>query len=176
MTEKELYDLLDSWENIELLAVKLSRSPKNFDVLMSLALHHPDQRSWRAAYLADKIHDNFPELLIPYLPAIIKELPFEKSASKRRHWLKLISMNKISESYFGLLFDYCYEAFTSGKEAVAVRVHAMQILYNISESEAELKPELLQIIQHELEQKPSAGIRSRGTKLVKKLQTQIRAN
>lgn len=173
MTEKELYDLLDSWENIEIVTRQLTNNSVDFAKLMSIALHHPKQRSWRAAYLADKIHDEFPELLIPYLPAIIDKLKIEDNASKRRHWLKLISMNSIGEEYFGFLFDYCIDAFSSGKEAVAVRVHAMQILFNISESEPDLKPEVLQVIQHEIEHHPTAGIRSRGMKLVKNLRRQI---
>ncbi len=173
MTENELYDILDSWENIELVSKQLIENPKGFDVLISLALNHPKQRSWRAAYLVDKIHDQSPELLFPYLPAIIEKLKTESNASKRRHWLKLISMNSINEEFFGFLFDYCINAFTSEKEAVAVRVHAMQILFNISEKEPELKSEVLQIIEHELEQNPTAGIRSRGRKLATKLRKQI---
>ncbi len=173
MTEEELYDLLDSWENIELLSHELSHNREKFGVLMSLALNHPKQRSWRAAYLADKIHDDSPELLRPYLPAIIEKLKTEDNPGKRRHWLKLVSMNSIDAQYFGFLFDYCIEIFTSGKEAVAVRVHAMQILFNISEKEPGLKSEVLQIIEHELEQNPSAGIRSRGKKLTLALSEQV---
>lgn len=173
MTEQELYELLDSWDNIEIVIRELSQNPEGFAVLMRIALHHPKQRSWRAAYLADKIHDDFPEMLQPYLPSIIEKLETETNASKRRHWLKLISMNQIQEQYFVKLFDYCIKAFTSGQEAVAVRVHAMQILFNISEIESELKPEVLGIIENEIEQHPTAGIRSRGTKLSKKLHQQI---
>lgn len=173
MTENELYDILDLWKSIELVSRELGQNPKEFEVLMSLALHNPKQRSWRAAYLVDKIHDDFPETVIPYLPTIIEKLKTEKNASKRRHWLKLISMNKINKVYFGFLFDYCIKTFTSAKEAIAVRVHAMQILYNISEEEPDLKPELLEIIRHELLYHSSAGIRSRGSKLAKKLGKQI---
>lgn len=174
MTENELYILLDSWENIELVSKELSQNSKEFDILMSLALHHPKQRSWRAAYLVDKIHDEVPGMVIPYLPVIIEKLKIEDNASKRRHWLKLISMNPVDKQYFGFLFDYCINIFTSAKEAIAVRVHAMQILFNISEQEPDLKPEVLQIIEHEIEYHSTAGIRSRGHKLAKKLHTQIR--
>lgn len=173
MTGNELYDLLDSWENIELVTKNIIQNPKEFDVLMSVALHHPKQKSWRAAYLVDKIHDEVPKIVIPYLPEIIEKLEIEDNASKRRHWLKLISMNPVDESHFGFLFDYCIKTFTSAKEAIAVRVHAMQILYNISEREPDLKPEVLEIIEHELEYHSTAGIRSRGVKLVKKLHAQI---
>ncbi|MEN8118330.1 MAG: hypothetical protein ABFS16_15195 [Bacteroidota bacterium] len=174
MTEEELYILLDSWENIEIVTQELSHSPEKFGILMNIALNKSEQRSWRAAYLADKIHDDFPGLLKPYLPDIIKKLKIEKNASKRRHWLKLISMNKIDPQYSGFLVDYCLNAFTSAKEAVAVRVHAMQILFNISEIEPGLKPELLAVIEHEMEYHSTAGILSRGSKLAKQLHKQIK--
>lgn len=173
MTKEELTELLDSWDNIEIVAKELSHSPQYFALLMSIALYNKEQKSWRAAYLADKIHDDFPELLIPYLPEIIEKLKTEKNGSKRRHWLKLISMNTIEPKYFGFLVDYCLKAFTSAKEAIAVRVHAMQILYHISEIERELKPEILAIIEHEMEFHATAGILSRGSKIANKLRRQI---
>lgn len=173
MTKEELIELLDSWENIDFVMKELSHNSEYFGLLMSITLHNTEQRSWRAAYLADKIHDNFPELLIPYLPEIIKTLETEKNESKKRHYLKLISLNTIDPKYFGFLVDYCLKAFTSSKEAIAVRVHAMQILYNISEKERDLKPEILAIIEHEMEFHSTAGIKSRGSKLAKKLREQI---
>ena len=94
-------------------------------------------------------------------------------SGKKRHFLKLISLNKIDEKHYLFLMDYCLDAFTSGKEPVAVRVHAMQILFNLSENEPDFKPELLAIIQHEMELHPSAGIHSRGKKLAKKSHRQI---
>lgn len=176
MTEQELFEHLDAWENIEIVAASMLNDPTQFNTLMQLALNDTRQKSWRAAYLVDKIHDEKPELLQPYLPALIEQLKIEKNASKRRHWLKLISMNKISDEHIGFLFDYCIETFTSGSEAVAVRVHAMQILFNISEMEPDLKPEVLQLIEQEMEYHPTAGIRSRGKKLATKLFRQIQQN
>lgn len=173
MTVEELFEHLDAWENIEIVAANMLHDPAQFDTLMQLALNDTRQRSWRAAYLADKIHDEKPDLLQPYLPAITAQLQVEKNASKRRHWLKLISQNPIDAEHIGFLFDYCIETFTSGQEAVAVRVHAMQILYNISEMEPDLKPEVLQLIEQEMEYHPTAGIRSRGKKLAIKLYKQI---
>lgn len=173
MTEQELYDLLDRWENIEMVVESAVYDPHILEMLFSMALNHPKQRSWRAAYLVDKIHDKDPLTVRPYIPVIIEHVPQEKNDSKRRHWLKLISMNTVPEEYFGMLFDYCIETFTSGKEAVAVRVHAMQILFNISEEEPDLKSELLEIIEHEMEYHPTAGIRSRGKKLAAKLRKHL---
>jgi len=173
MTKEELTGLLDSWDNIEIVIKEISNNPVYFDLLMSIALTNTEQKSWRAAYLADKIHDDYPDILIPYLPQITEQLKIEKNGSKKRHFLKLISMNTIESKYFGFLIDYCLNTFTSSKEAIAVRVHAMQILYNISEKESELKPEILALIEHEMEFHATAGIRSRGSKLAKKLRQQI---
>ncbi|MDX8338438.1 hypothetical protein SLH46_04530 [Draconibacterium sp. IB214405] len=173
MTEQELFDHLDAWENIEIIAASMLNDPAQFNTLVQLALNDTRKKSWRAAYLVDKIHDEKPELLQPYLPALVEQLKTEQNASKRRHWLKLISMNKIDEAHFGFLFDFCINTFTSGNEAIAVRVHAMQILYNISEMEPDLKPEVLQLIEQEMEYHPTAGIRSRGKKLATKLFKQI---
>ncbi|MDB4582185.1 hypothetical protein N9164_03465 [Draconibacterium sp.] len=173
MTKSDLIELLDSWENLEITIKEIIKNPEYFGLLMSIALHNKNQKSWRAAYLADKIHDEFPELLIPFLPEIVAQLKVERSTSKKRHFLKLISMNEIVEDHFGFLIDYCLQALTSAKEPPAVRVHAMQILYNISETETDLKPEILAVIEHELEYHSTAGILSRGSKLAKRLRKQI---
>jgi hypothetical protein len=173
MTREDLIELLDSWDNLDFTINEISKNPPYFNLLMSVALYNTEQKSWRAAYLSDKIHDDFPELLRPFLPEIIAQLKHEKNTSKKRHFLKLISMNDINREYYGFLVDYCLKALSSSKEPPAVRVHAMQILYNISETETDLKAELLAVIEHEMEYHSTAGILSRGSKLSKKLQKQI---
>lgn len=74
------------------------------------------------------------------------------------------------------MLDFCIHHFTTAEEPIAVRVHAMQILYNISETEPDFKPELIHIIEHELEYHSSAGIKSRGGKLLKKLRKECAGN
>ena len=173
MKKEDLLEILDSWENLALVVREIGNHPELFSGLMEIALYHPNQKTWRAAYLADKIHDDYPELILPYIELIIKQLTAETNSSKKRHFLKLLSMNDIPENHFGFLVDYCLEKLTSAKEPPAVRVHAMQILYNISEKEPDLKPEILAIIEHEIEYHATAGIISRGSKLVKKLKIQV---
>ncbi len=175
MTEEQVHELIQSWDNFEITLKKISESPADFPTLMQVALYSKDPNSWRAIYLADRIHDLHPEWLAPYLSKIIEQLKVENHHGKLRHFLKLVSLNPIPEKYFGFLLDHCLGTFTSDKEPIANRVHAMQILFNISESEPELKPELLEIIQQEMEHHPTPGIRSRGKKLVAKLQRQINA-
>jgi hypothetical protein len=62
----------------------------------------------------------------------------------------------------------------SASEPAAVRVHSMQVLYHISESEPAFKPELLAVIEHETELHSTAGIRSRAKRLAKMLMNSMK--
>lgn len=171
MTKEEIFEIIASWENLEFMMKEVIRSPKDYRTLIEIALFDTKPVSWRAAYLIDKINDINPGLLQPHLSKMIEQVKIEKQGGKRRHFLKLISMNKIPDEHQGLLLDFCIKTFKSSKEAVAVRVHAMQILYNLTEIEPELKHEILTVIEYEMENHSSAGITSRGKKLVKKLKS-----
>jgi hypothetical protein len=173
MTKNDLLELLEAWDNIKILISEISMQPDLLQMLMSIALYNKEHKSWRAAYLVDKIHDNYPELIQPFLGEIAMQLEKEESSSKKRHFLKLISMNSIAVQHQGFLVDYCLNLLTSDKEPPAVRVHAMQVLFNISENEPELKPEILAVIEHEIRYHATAGIISRGSKLAGKLRKQI---
>ncbi len=172
MTRQELLEILESWENLAVMIKLISENSEIYNTLMEIALYDPTEKSWRAAYMFDKINDSYPDLILSYMDKIVEQLEKETNSSKKRHFLKIISMKPLSEKYFGFLVNYCLETFSS-VEPPAVRVHAMQILYNISETEKDLKPELLSVIEHEMEYHATAGILSRGRKLVQKLQKQI---
>lgn len=173
MTKQDLLEILDSWENFAFTINEIGKHPEYFRLLMEIALNNNESKSWRAAYMVDKIHDDFPGLILPFLEEIIQKLQTEENSSKKRHFLKLISMNEIAQTHFGFLVDYCLNTLTSAKEPPAVRVHAMQILFNISDKEPGLKPEILAVIEHEMEFHSTPGIVSRGSKLAKKLRWQI---
>jgi hypothetical protein len=92
-----------------------------------------------------------------------------QNASKKRHLLKLISLNEIQQENMAALLNFCIDEFTNAAEPVAVRVYAMQILFNIAQKEPDFSGELIELIEHEMEYHGSAGIASRGGKLLKKL-------
>jgi hypothetical protein len=169
MTEQQMMELIDSWENLNFLMHEIANNTENIPVLAQIALYGKQPKSWRAAWLMDKIHEKEPLLIAPVIPEIIDQLKVEKSEGKKRHFLKLVSLNAIPENSLGFLTNFCIKVFTSSKEPIAVRVHAMQILYNIAVTEPGLKPEIRAIIEHEIENHPSAGLESRGRKLLKKL-------
>ena len=149
-----------------------SENTENYTILMEIALYDQSEKSWRAAYMFDKINDRYPDLILPYMDKIVAQLYKESNSSKKRHFLKLISMKPVPERHFGFLVNYCLETLSSD-EPPAVRVHAMQVLFNISEKEKDLKPKLLLVIEHEMEYHSTSGILTRGRKLAQKLRKQI---
>lgn len=174
MTKDEMLDMIVSWENLPFLITGITENRINISLLAEIAFQSNHPKSWRAAWLMDKIHEEKPALVSPFITDMIQQIKKEQNVGKKRHFLKLISMGNIPSEEQGFLFDYCLKAFCSEKEPLAVRVHAMQIIYNISETETGLKPEVLAIIEHEMENHASAGIVSRGRKLARKLREQIR--
>ena len=172
MKRQDFYELLDAWDNIYLLMNYLVDNPKHIDLLFEIGFEDKEPKSWRAIWLADKIHEKNPELIEPYIPWMIESLKTTKNESKIRHLLKLVSINQLPEHELSFLLDYCIENFTNADIPVAIRVHAMQTLYGISEMEPDFKTELIQIIEHEIEFHPTAGIKNRRKKLLKKLYSQ----
>ncbi len=172
MTKEELIELINSWENIDFFIKEIPVFPERINLLMEIILSEEYKHSWRAAYIMDKIYDESPELIHPFIDAFITNLPSLKNLSKKRHFLKLISQNQIPEEHMGFLLDFCINTLSS-TEPPAVRVHAMQILYNISEILPDFKVELYSVIEHEIEYHNTPGISSRGKKLLLKLKKQI---
>ena len=172
LDKNKALEVLESWENLMLFMVEIEKNPATFPILMEIALDDEHKNSWRAAWMADKIHEKNPNVILPFIESIIEKLKGKLSQGTKRHFLKLLSLHHIPEKHFGFLVDYCFEMLTS-KEPPAIRVHAMQVLYNISEKETDLKPEVLAVIEHEMEYHATAGIKSRGSKLAKKLSQQL---
>lgn len=174
MTENELLDLIQSGDNVPLISRHLTDRPELLATLMNIVLRDGEATSWRAAWIADKIHEIRPELVTPFLPAMTQFALKTSDAGKKRHLLKLISLHPIPDENMAELLNFCITLFTNPTEPVAVRVHAMQVLFNIAEKEPEFSGELIDLIEHEIEFHGSAGLSSRGRKLLKKLRKNVR--
>jgi hypothetical protein len=76
------------------------------------------------------------------------------------------------EYYLGKLIVICFDWLLSPMIAVAVKVHCMEILYRISESEPAIKKELADTISWRMEEE-KPGFKNRGMKLLSKLLAEI---
>lgn len=174
MQREKLIELISNWENFPLVIAHIKNNPIDIPVLIEVATDDSVYENWRVMYLIDKIHDVQAESVIPHFDVLTDFVLSTKNSSKKRHILKLLSMHEPDKKRIVELLDFCIKEFTNPAEPVAVRVHAMQILYNISLIENDFAGELISIIEHEKENHGSAGITSRGNKILKKLYSNIR--
>lgn len=174
MTEDELQSIFSSLGNLTYVGQYFSSHPELLEDLLNISQDDSQAKSWRAAWMIDKIQEKHPDLIAPYFTRIAQLAMTTQNNGKRRHFLKIISLCAIPDEYTGTLLNYSIELFTDPGLPVAVRVHAMQVLYNIAEKEPDFTGELMQLIEHEIEYHGSAGISSRGRKLIKKLKEMSR--
>ncbi|RUT79858.1 hypothetical protein [Ancylomarina longa] len=149
----------------ELIAQSIANDPKNMNKLWEFAIGNA-KNSWRASWLMDKVYDIAPELIRPYLNDMIALLPDLTNESKKRQFLKIISLEPLPENISGKFINHCFDLLMTGTTAVAVQVYAMQILYNFSIREPDIQNELALILTEQMEN-GTAGFCSRARKILK---------
>jgi hypothetical protein len=174
MTKDELISILDSWDSLTLMKHTVEQYPDYFQGLMEIAMNGSDRHGWRAAWIADKIEQQEPGMVAPWIEQITERLKGLNHSGKKRQFLKLVSLYPVSVQNKSFLVDYCLECLDNSSDPPAVKAHAMQILYNISQEEPELKAELLQILEFVIEKGESAGIKARAQRLAAKLAKETR--
>jgi hypothetical protein len=174
MTKEELIGFLENWENMTLLFRDREQACIHFPMLMEITLSGNDRIHWRASWAADKINEMIPGIAAPWIETLTNLLPGLTHNGKKRQFLKFISLYPIPPDSAGFLFDYCLDKMASEAEDIAVRAYAMQILYNISQMEPDMKSELLQILEQEAEHKSSAGLEAKSKNLIFRLRKEIK--
>jgi hypothetical protein len=153
----------------EILIAQIVKSESNFRNLLWFALHEKDPLAWRAAWLLDGSDEKKPGLSRPHIPEIIRALPGLKSKGTLRSLLRLLTRYDIPEEQQGILIDLCFSYLVSELYPVAVKAHAMQIIYNHVLLYPEMKNELIAVLE---DQAPynSVGFKARGNILIKKME------
>ncbi len=173
MTKEELLILLGSWENLRVVRKSQSDLTPFLPRLMEIAMEGNGTVNWRAAWLADRFTFENPELLHPYARKLISNLPTITHSGKKRQFLRLIACIPVDPESAGFLFDYCQKLLFIPDEKTAVKVYAMQILYNISRQEPELKGEVIQTLEQVIDQFSGAGIVASARNTVNRLMKEI---
>ena len=127
--------------------------------------------AFHSSWILSKVCDLQPEVLYPYLNEMITRLVEINNGSARRSFLRILSLtdpDKIAVTHHGILADYCFIALNSGFSAIAVKAYSMEILYRFARKYPELATELTASINM-LRGEGSAGIKARGTIILKKL-------
>jgi len=145
------------------------RTKAHFEALLDLALHDKDPLAWRASWVLDGSDEQKPGLASSYLSKIVQSLPALESKGSLRSLLRLLCRYDIPEEDQGLLIDLCFRYLVSELYPLAVKVHAMQIVYNHVLIYPELKDELVAVLEDQMENN-TVGFLARGRRLIKQME------
>jgi len=157
-----------SWvDHVDKIAWSIIQQPELIDDLWEV-VQREDEISWRAAWTMDKINDKYPEMIHPFLNELIIRAGKTKINGIKRIFLKIISLQPLPDDLTGNFVDFCFKTLRSSDEPIAVRVNAMQILFNVCLKIPDLTNELIFSIES-IQNDASAGIISKSKKLLKQL-------
>ena len=142
---------------------------KRFAELMKLFLGDEYRVTQRAAWAVSYCAQQHPQLIKPYLSKLAKLLdkPGLHDAVKR-NTLKIFETIAVPKALQGKMADVCFK-FLLSQEPIAMKAYSMTILLNICKEEPDLKNEL-RIVIEDMIPLGSAGIRSRGKRVLKELE------
>jgi len=171
MDLKDLFEHETSRANTDYVKNIIYQKPELYEELFELVLQNKDPHSRRAIWVFDACDEELKGIAKPFLPKLIENLDKFTHDGMKRHSLRILSRHEISENQMVKVMDFCFKMLTLF-EAAAIKVHAMQILYNISQKVPEIKPELISAIELSV-QEGTTGVKNRGHRMLKKLYKEI---
>jgi hypothetical protein len=129
----------------------------------------------RIAWVIDLVTAAHPALAAQYVGSFVARLPYLVHPAEMRAVTKVLARTILPKEVLGDVVVTLFPWVENPQIPIAVRVYAMQVLYNVSNIEPDLKRELAMVMEAQaLEGGP--GIRSRVKKLLPKLRKEIRDN
>lgn len=160
-----------SKRNTDYIASVIGYDEKLFKEIMDVALSDETHVSGRAFWVVETVWLKYPHLINTYINHLIDFLPETKKDNQRRHSLKILStidLRELDEDRLGILIDRCFNWLEDAVNPTAVKMFAMEIIYNYVVIEPVLASELIAVIENQFEDS-TPGFKNRGEKLLKKL-------
>lgn len=149
---------------------EVANSQHKMDELMQCFVNGPLRITQRAAWPMSDIAKKHPHLLANYYPLLIGLLnQNEKHDAINRNILRAFQFVNIPEAHEGNVLDVSFRLLNSPTEPVAVKAFSMTVIYNLTKKYPDIIPELKASIEALLPD-GSAGIKSRGNKILKAIQ------
>ena len=153
----------------ELLKRLIGTDKGLFDQLFRWIFSDNHRLAWRCGWIIDITSEQQPDLLIDKIPEIISGLSATTDSSLKRHFTRILCRYQIPEIHQVVVINRCF-SLLSPSEPAAVRVNAMQLLFNLSLQLPDLKGELRSVIEGLIDEGGSAGFINRAVKLWNQLQ------
>ena len=172
MNIRELLLESRSKANCERIVRYIQSNPQEMQQFMDCMLSSDLHLNEKAAWVLHFFEDHAPEMLDPWQEQLLKKCkePDAPDAVKRAV-MRLWGDHGYPEQIEGEVYDLGIR-FLEGQEAIAIKAHAMFACLRLVKKYPELKPEFEAALTATLERdgQESAGIRSRGNKVMKLLE------
>jgi hypothetical protein len=138
-----------------------------FAELMRLFFSNDIKTCQRAAWIVSHCAERNSWQIIPYIDKLVKNMYNDITDATKRNTVRVLQFVDIPEELWGEIIEICFK-YLVGKEAVAIKVFSMTILYNLSLKVPEITNELKVTIEDQLPY-GSAGFKSRGKKVLQQI-------
>lgn len=144
------------------------------NTLLTLFLHDNDPIvRQRASWVIGHIGVDTPTLIRPHLHDIVENFTLTGHHDAiYRNTVRLLQFIEIPTELQGKVATTCFDFLGNPKTAIAIKAFSMTILYNISNKEPDLKPEL-KLVLEDLIPYASKGVKNKATKLIAILNKEI---
>ncbi|WP_186753843.1 hypothetical protein [Echinicola salinicaeni] len=140
-----------------------------FSNLFGVFVRGPYRISQRAAHPIALIIEQYPKLLSPYFPEIIGLLKRDDiHDAVKRNIFRMLQSQKVPGKYEGEVLDLAFSFLVDRKQAIAIRVFAMQVVFNLSAKYPEIRADLKMVLEDMLPY-GSPGFKNRAKKILSKL-------
>lgn len=150
--------------NVDFTIHCLGNDKDHFRELINIILNEKDPLPMRASWVAEGITATYPDLINPYVKDLITKLRKFSHPGTMRNILKIFSRMELNKKFHGEIADICFDWIADDSKPVAIKVHSMQILANLSRMYPELQNELLELIDEQIP-RSSAGFKSCARKI-----------
>lgn len=152
-----------------LIVQEVTNNPLKLNELVNLMLGKNKVVAQRASWPFSVIIEKNPSLISRYTPQLIEKLALKNEhPAIKRNILRAFQFCKFPSKYEGKLLDNCFTLMNDIEQPIAIKVFAMTVVYNLSIKYPDIKNELKLSIENLLPY-GSAGIKSRGNKILKQL-------
>ena len=165
----ELLEHNHSKATTELIVNSITKEPVLLTQLMTVFLKGNSRLRQRASWPLSFIAQKHPATMISVVPKLTEELEKENQhPAIYRNILRTFQYLSFPEEQEGRILSRSFELLNNVEQPIAVKVFAMTVIANLAGKYPDIKPELKASIEALLPN-GSPGVKSRGKKLLKKL-------
>lgn len=165
---QSIRDVLRSRFDKKALKERLHNNPEEVEQAIQLSMKPEQPEGWKAAWVVKNILRPDDPRLVKHLDNIIKTLP-DRQDGHQRELLHLLERCSLNEDQEGLVFEICFEIWTSVRKLPTARLSAFQILVGFVSKYPELLHEVKHVTQSEYLETLSPGVKRACQRLLSKI-------